>query len=106
MKKKMSKQELLEQLQKEYRQLIQQKEALGDYSNASVPRTEYEAKKKIADDLAARRTAIFNQIMELRRSSDGKKKKGKSKKGKSKKGKSKKGKNSKGKSKKVKSKRK
>jgi hypothetical protein len=60
-------------------------------------------KKKIADDLAARRTAIFNQIMELRRLSDGKKKKGKSKKGK--KSKSKKGKNSKGKSRKVKSKR-
>jgi hypothetical protein len=99
----MSKEELLQQLLKEHKRLLEQKEALGDYSNASVPRSEYEEKKRIADDLAKKRESIFNQIMELRRSSDGKKKKGKSKKGK--KSKSKKGKNSKGKSRKVKSKR-
>lgn len=62
------------QLLEEHNRICKEIDALGDYSNAKYSSEEYEEKKRQADNLEEQRKNIFNKIMELRRTRDGKKK--------------------------------
>lgn len=67
------------QLLEEHKRICKEIDALGDYSNSKYSKKEYEEKKQQADNLERQRKDIFNRIMELRRTRDGKKKKSKTK---------------------------